>query len=98
MVEEVEVGEGTLPLVYQLVYFLQVLSQLSADGTLSASTIDEVERVLLGRCSNDSRRDPLSRREIVCVDAVGEIVGQLRTNRSPAQPRNSRCYNITSLL
>ncbi|XP_065910607.1 stimulated by retinoic acid gene 6 protein-like [Dysidea avara] len=72
---------------------LEVLSQLSADGTLSASTIDEVERVLLGRCSNDSRRDPLSRREIVCVDAVGEIVGQLRTNRSPAQPRNSSSFD-----
>ncbi|XP_065910606.1 stimulated by retinoic acid gene 6 protein-like isoform X2 [Dysidea avara] len=65
---------------------LEVLSQLSADGSISPSTIDEVERVLLDRCSNDSRRDPTFRGERECVNAVEEIINQLRVNESNPIP------------
>ena len=76
--------------------FLQVLSQLSADGSISPSTIDEVERVLLDRCSNDSRRDPTFRGERECVNAVEEIINQLRVNESNPipSPQISRCLTV----
>ena len=76
-------------------YLLQVLSQVDDGDTLSPSTIDEVERVLLARCGNDTRRDPIfndTRRDSIfndtrrdymeCVDGVERIVGQLRVDFS----------------
>jgi len=65
------------------VYLLQVISQVNNDGTLSSSTTDEVERVLLARCGNDSRRDPIfndSRTDSIFNDSRTSIFNDSRTD------------------